>query len=169
MNLNTFLSSFYLRICRLHRHRLDSCRRLRLSPFGRISTYDVHQKHAWLTLFIIRLKVEVLCVLFLTQPVCMVPNHNSRNLNLQADDKRCRVSGSLSVPLHDKARDQSRRRIGVFNVICGVLTIIICESVLCVFGVCVRGDMDFEWLHVENSESLKLASASGSDTKTRTR
>ena len=38
------------------------------------------------TPFIIRLKVEVLCVLFLTQPACMVPNQNTKNLYLQADD-----------------------------------------------------------------------------------
>ena len=41
------------------------------------------------TPFIIRLKVEVLCFLFLTQPVCMVPNQDTRNLYLQVDDKRC--------------------------------------------------------------------------------
>ena len=44
------------------------------------------------TPFIIRLKVEVLCVLFLTLPVCIGPNQNTRNLYLQADDKRCTTS-----------------------------------------------------------------------------
>ena len=41
------------------------------------------------TLFIICLKVEVSCVLFFTQPVCLVPNQNTRNLYLQADDEWC--------------------------------------------------------------------------------
>ena len=34
--------------------------------------------------------VEFSCVLFLTQPVCMVSNQNTQNLYLQADDKRCK-------------------------------------------------------------------------------
>ena len=35
------------------------------------------------------LVVEVSCVLFLTQPVCIVPNQDTQNLYLQADGKRC--------------------------------------------------------------------------------
>ena len=50
------------------------------------------------TPFIIRLKVEVSCVLFLTQPVCMVPNQNTQNLYLQVDDKRCINKLTLTNP-----------------------------------------------------------------------
>ena len=43
-----------------------------------------------ITPFIIRLKVEVLCVLFFgTMPTA--PKQNTRNLYLQADDKRCNL------------------------------------------------------------------------------
>ena len=41
------------------------------------------------------LKVEVSCVVFVIQPVCPVPNQNTRNLYLQADDKRCTSRGKV--------------------------------------------------------------------------
>ena len=41
------------------------------------------------TLLIIRSEVDVSCVLFWTQPACMVQNQNTRNIYLWADDKQC--------------------------------------------------------------------------------
>ena len=42
------------------------------------------------------LVVDIGCILFWTQPVCMVPNQTTRNFYLQADDKKC-ISLSLSL------------------------------------------------------------------------
>ena len=54
------------------------------------------------TPFIIRLKVEILCVLFLTQPVCM--SQDTRNPYLQADEKRCTILIKIKLSLLAGAR-----------------------------------------------------------------
>ena len=51
------------------------------------------------TPLIIRSEVDVLCVLFWTQPACMVQNQNTRNIYLQADDKRCTFQQEVSPNL----------------------------------------------------------------------
>ena len=61
------------------------------------------------TSFIIRFKVEVPSVLLLTQPVCMVPNENTRNLYFQADDKRFKWSSLLSSSLNQMERPSLHR------------------------------------------------------------
>ena len=78
----TFLSSLPGHILRdipnLMKHWKPSCHRL-------LKLYKC--RPIWLgstgtTPFNIHLKIEASCVLFLTQPVCMVPNQNKRNLYL---------------------------------------------------------------------------------------
>ena len=55
------------------------------------------------TPFIIRLKVEILCFVF--DPACVyVPNQDTRNPYLQADEKRCTILIKIKLSLLAGAR-----------------------------------------------------------------
>ena len=60
---------------------------------------------AWAcTSLITLMDVDVSCVLFWTQPACMVQNQNTRNIYLQADDKQCSYAPKNTIPCLSRLR-----------------------------------------------------------------